>query len=106
MVHFAPAHAEVLALYDPRTDRESTVYPSAPLDNERGIERVPDTADQWTERRFTGLRTGDAATAVDFIVVTQRIRLNLRNSGDAVGREERYRVHCDLTAPEPSCSRR
>src|SRR6266542_3682852 len=106
MVHFAPAHAEVLALYDPRTDRESTVYPSGPLDNERGIERVPDTADQWIDRSFSDIKTGDAPGTVELLVVTQRIRLNVLNAGDPVGREERYHVHCDLTETQPSCRRR
>ncbi len=105
MVHFAPAHAEVLALYDPAADRESTLYPSGPLDNERGIEKAPDTTDQWIDRRFSEIRRGDAPATVEFLVVTQRIRLDRRNTGEPVGQEERYHVHCDVIATQPSCRR-
>lgn len=37
MVHFAPAHAAALALYDPAADREQPLYPPPAVRNQRGI---------------------------------------------------------------------
>jgi hypothetical protein len=105
MVHFAPAHAEVLALYDPRTDRESTVYPLGTR-NERGIEPVAHRADEWIDRSFTEIKKVNAPATVAFAVLTQRVRFNARNGGDPVGPQERFRVQCDLSATPPSCTRR
>lgn len=102
MVHFAPVHAEVLALYDPKIDRESTLYPSGSLDNERGIERVPGRTDQLIDRSFSEIKSGDAPATVEFLVITQPIRLNAHNLGEPAGPEQRYQLLCDLAA-QPSC---
>jgi hypothetical protein len=50
MPHFQPAHAGVLAIYDPRTDRDLTFYPSGAVNNDRGFERVPGSASVAMDR--------------------------------------------------------
>jgi hypothetical protein len=103
MVHFAPAHAAVLALYDPARDREETLYPAG-VANERGIELAPG-ATRMIDRSFPTVRRGESPGTIDVAVVSQQIRVNRQNGGDPVGPAERFRVTCDVTVSPPVCRR-
>jgi hypothetical protein len=103
MIHFSPAHAGALALYDPVSDREAPLYPPPGVDNERGGEKVPGT-DLWIDRSFTDMKRGKAAGTIEFVAIEQRIRLNERNGGDPAGPEQRMRVVCNVAGARPVCT--
>ena len=95
MVHFAPAHAGVLALYDPAANREDALYPANAVKTDRGVERLPGTG-LFVDRSFSELKKGKAPDTIDFIAVVQKMRLNQQNGGDHAGPEQRFLVTCDL----------
>ena len=103
MVHFAPVHAAALALYDPATDRETSVYPDATVRNERGGERIAGT-DIWMDRSIDDVKPGEHGT-ITLAVVEQRMRLNREQQAAPAGPEERFVVVCTAT-PSPACRRR
>lgn len=105
MVHFAPAHAAVLALYDPIAAREDALYPPAAVENDRGVERVPGT-DLWVDRSFSNVQKGTAAGTIEFVAVVQQMRLNEHNAGEAAGPQERYLVTCNVQSSTPPCRQR
>jgi hypothetical protein len=105
MVHFAPAHAGVLALYDPIADREDALYPPAAVRNDRGVERVPGT-DLFVDRSFSELKKGTAAGTIAFVAVVQQMQLNEHNAGEAAGPQERYLVTCNVQSSRPTCRQR
>jgi hypothetical protein len=105
MIHFAPTHAEVLALYDPRIDREETLYPGPPVQNHRGGERIAGT-DFWIERSLSKPRNGKRPGTIEFTAIVQRMRLNSHQIAEPAAQEERYAVTCDLAVSPPSCKRR
>jgi hypothetical protein len=100
MVHFAPAQAGALALYDPVADRVDSVYPPAGVANERGIERVPGT-DLLVDRSFAEVKRGKAFGTIEFVAVEQRTRVTRDNRGEAAGPERRLRVVCNVAAGRP-----
>jgi hypothetical protein len=97
MVHFAPAHAGVLALYDPVANREDALYPANAVKTDRGVERLPGNG-LFVDRSFSDLKKGRAPGTIEFIAVVQKMRLNQQNGGDPAGPEQRFRVNCDLLA--------
>ncbi len=105
MVHFAPAHAGVLALYDPIADREDALYPPAAVRNDRGVERVPGT-DLFVDRSFSELKKGTAAGTIAFVAVVQQMQLNEHNTGEAAGPQERYLVTCNVRSSTSTCRQR
>ena len=107
MVHFAPAHAGVLAVYDPKADRESDVYPTAATGNVRGVERVRDNPYLFVDRSFFGVKKGSAPMTIEFFTLVQHVRLN--RDGPRVQPATAARraiVTCDLSRPKPSCRER
>ena len=103
MVHFSPAHAGALALYDPVSDREAPLYPPPGVRNERGGEKVPGT-DLWMDRSITDVKNGKVTGTIEFMATEQRIRLNERNGGDPEGPERRLRVICNVAGVRPVCT--
>lgn len=104
MIHFAPAHASALALYDPSTDREVSVYPNAAVTNERGGETVPGT-NLWLDRTIEAVKLAEDGS-ITFRVIEQRVRLDREQRGIPVGPEERATVVCTIDTPRPVCTRR
>jgi len=102
MVHFAPTHAEVLAVYDPAANRDATLYPVG-TDNFRGGEQVSGT-DLWVDRSIQDVKETPAHDAIAFSVKTQQMRLNAQQNPEAAGPEESFRVTCSL-AGRPACRR-
>jgi hypothetical protein len=102
MRHFAPTHAQVLALYDAVTDREDAVYPAAAVDNDRGGERVAGT-DLWVDRSISEVKKGKAPGTIEFIAVVQRMRLNEHQIAEDAGPERRFLVSCNLQSSTPTC---
>src|ERR1051326_5309073 len=88
MVHFAPAHSGVLAIYDPRTNRDASFY-SAGAGSDIGPEQVPG-ADEWIDRSIGDVRSG-ARRRLEFDVTIQRVRINQRSEERRVGKECRSR---------------
>jgi hypothetical protein len=101
MVHFAPAHASALALYDPATDREVAVYPDAAVKNERGGEKIPGT-DLWMDRSIDGVKRRTDG-AIEFRVIERRVRLDREQRGIPIGAEVRTTVICTIDTPQPVC---
>jgi hypothetical protein len=106
MVHFAPAHAEALALYDPAADREESLYPPPAANNARGIEMVPGSARLFVDRSFADVKTGTAAGTVEFVAVEQPIRLNQANGGEPAGEKQRQLVACRVAVSPAVCEQR
>lgn len=102
-VHFAPAHAGALALYDPASDRVDPLYPPATVPNERGIENVPGT-DLLLDRSISGLKKGSAPGTIEFGAVEQPVRVNRDNRGEAAGPERRLRVVCRVAVSPVVCA--
>jgi hypothetical protein len=100
MIHFAPTHAEVLAIYDPATNREQTFYPQH-VKNDRGGEQG--TGGLWVDRYFGDVRRGARAGTVEFVATSQSMRLTESQRPEAVGPEIRRRVTCVVAAPVPVC---
>jgi hypothetical protein len=95
MRHFAPTHAEALALYDTAADREISLYPPAGVENDRGSERVPGT-DLWVDRSFSAFKKGAAPGTIEFQAVVQKMRLNDQQAPVPAGPEERLLVVCHV----------
>jgi hypothetical protein len=102
MVHFAPAHAGALALYDPSTDRVEPLYPPAAPPDQRGIERVPGT-DLMVDRSIAGVKIGKAPGTIEFVAVERRMRVNRENRGEAAGPEKRLHVVCRVAVSPVVC---
>jgi len=102
MIHFSPAHAGALALYDPASDREEALYPPAEARNERGGEKVPGT-DLWIDRSITDVKNGRVGT-IEFVAVEQRMRLDRQQVASPAGPERRLHIVCTLTGPRPVCA--
>lgn len=107
MVHFAPAHAGALALYDPVADREVSLYPPQSVKNERGIEEELGSGTRLlVDRSFDSVKKGKAPGTIEFVALEQRMRLNERNGGDAAGPQQRLRVVCNVAVARPVCTAR
>jgi hypothetical protein len=102
MVHSAPAHAAVLAVYDPATNRDHSFYPSG-RKNDRGIEQVPGT-DLLMDRSIGDVTNGKKPRTIEFAVTTERMRLESDNMGHDAGPRMQQRVTCDIRKPIPVCS--
>jgi len=102
MRHFAPTHAEVLAIYDPATDRERTLYPRGTT-NDRGAERVG--PDIWIDRTVSEIAKGASAGTVRFRVQLQRMRLDAHQAAQPASKAEDFHAVCDLATlacrPQP-----
>jgi hypothetical protein len=105
MVHFAPAHAGALALYDPAADRVDPLYPPARAANERGVENVPAT-DLFMDRSFVGVKKGKAVGTIEFIAIEQHMRLNRQNAGEPAAPEQRRLLVCHVAASPVVCDSR
>lgn len=103
MVHFAPAHAAALALYDPARDREVAVYPDAATKNERGAELLPGT-DLVMNRSIEAVKLRQGGT-IEFSVVEQAMRLGPQMTGIPARPEERATIVCTISAAQPRCRR-
>jgi hypothetical protein len=103
--HFAPTHAEVLALYDPSTNREESFYPPASVQNDRGAEKAPG-GDLWIDRSFSDVKKGQAPGTVEFVAIEQQMRLDSRNIAEPAAPEQRKVVVCSMTASPPVCDSR
>jgi hypothetical protein len=104
MVHFAPAHAGVLAIYDPRTNRDVSVYPAG-RHNHRGVEEIPGT-DLFMDRGIGEAKAGTRPHTIVFPVTKQPIRIDEQQQGHPAGPEKHVLVTCDLTPRIPACRER
>ena len=100
MVHFAPAHAEALAFYDPSTNRDVPLYPDPSVKNERGVEVVAGT-NLWMDRSIETVKSTKGNT-IEFSAVEQHMRLDRQMKAHPAGPERRRIVVCAL-AQEPVC---
>ena len=102
MVHFAPTHAGVLALYDPRADREVNVYPANADRIERGIER---DGEFQIDRAIGTVKQGSKRNTIEFEAVEQRVRLNQDDRGVPAS-TQLLTVVCNLASSPIVCSRK
>lgn len=102
MVHFAPMHAEVLAVYDPATNRQTSIFPAG-VTNDRGGEQVAGT-DLWVDRSIGEVKAGAAPHTIAFDVKTQHVRIGDDNQGHPAGPERTVHVICDTSKRVPACS--
>ena len=105
MRHFAPTHAEVLALYDPTTNREQSFYPPASVENDRGAEKTPG-GDLWIDRSITDMKKGNAPGTIEFVAIEQQMRLDSRNIAEPAAPGQRKVVVCSMAASPPVCDSR
>jgi hypothetical protein len=106
MVHFAPAHAGVLAVYDPKVNRESNLYPPTTVGNARGIERVRGSRHLLVDRSFSDVKKGNTPATIDFISTVQLMRLDSGQAVEPAGPARRVSVTCDVSAPKSMCRER
>jgi hypothetical protein len=102
MRHFQPAHAAVLAVYDPRARRERTFYPAEPIDNDRGFEPVPGRDRLALDRSIGEITIGQ--TTLTFTVRTQEVEIT-PDGGKPVGEEQSFTVTCRTATAVPTCHR-
>ena len=102
MIHFSPAHAGALALYDPASDREVSLYPPPDVRNARGGEKVPGT-DLWIDRSITEVKNGIRGT-IEIVALEQPMRLDRQHVATPAGPERRLRVVCIVAAVRPVCT--
>jgi hypothetical protein len=100
MIHFAPAHAAAVALYDPATDRETPLYPPRSVKNERGIEPA---GDLWQDRSI-GTVTQVAPDRIQFEAIEQSMRLDSTQRAEPASAQRRITVTCDLSRNPPGCT--
>lgn len=105
MVHFAPAHAGALAIYDPVANREVSLYPPSSTRNRRGIEDMPGTG-LLMNRSIAEVKKGTAPGTIEFVATEQPMRVTPQNSGEAAGPEQRLRVVCNVSGSRPTCDSR
>ena len=105
MRHFAPTHAQVLALYDPVTDCDTALYPPATVNNDRGGEKAPGD-DLWVDRSIDGVVRGRMPGTIEFVAVIQHMRLNARQVAEPATTRQRRRIVCNVTSAVPSCTSR
>ena len=101
MVHFAPTHAGVLALYDPRSDREVNVYPAHAARIERGVE----VDGEFQIDRAIGTVKRINRDTIEFEVVEQRVRLN-QDQRAIPASTQLLTVVCNLASSPIGCSRK
>jgi hypothetical protein len=106
MVHFAPAHAGALALYDPAAGREESLYPPAAAKNARGVEMIPGSARVFVDRSVLDVKSGSAGGTVEFVAIEQPIRLNKENGGEPDGDKQPRLVVCRVTVSPAVCEHR
>jgi hypothetical protein len=99
MRHFAPTHAEVLAMYDPSANRDVSIYPAA-SNNDRGSES---DGGIWIDRTIGAVAPGRRANTVEFPVTVQRMRVESDNLPHEAGAKEQRQVTCDLSPRVPVC---
>ncbi len=102
MVHFAPVHAQSLAVFDPRSGREDALYPAADVVNERGVERLPQP-DQLMERSIQDVRKGKTAGTIAFTAVEQHMRLDPQQAAKPASIERRRHMSCSVRVTPPVC---
>jgi hypothetical protein len=102
MRHFVPTHAEVLALYDPVSNRDVTIYPAWRV-NDRGAEKVPGSGDLWVDRSIGDVTPGRRPQTVEFRVTVQPMRIERDNRGHAAAPTQTIDMSCDVSGRVPSC---
>ena len=103
--HFVPTHAAALALYDPVSDREESVYPPPGVDNDRGFEKTRD-GELWIDRSITDMKNGKAPGTIEFVAVEQQMRIDNRNIAEPAAPERQLVVVCNIAARHPVCDTR
>jgi hypothetical protein len=103
MVQFAPAHSAILAIYDPRSNRETSFFPRG-AGSGPGPEQVPGT-DLWVDRTIGRVEGGGTANTIEFVVRTKRVTIAEDDSYVDVGPQTRQRIVCDVRPRVPSCTR-
>jgi hypothetical protein len=93
LVHFAPAHAGSVSLYDPHTGRDVRVYPAQPdsLD-----------AQPWVDRSIGTIEL-TAPNRIRIPVREQAVALGPDNRGVASGPARDLYVVCDISGGTPAC---
>jgi hypothetical protein len=101
MTHFQPAHAALLAIFDPRTFTDRNFYPAVGTQNDRGIEWLSKDRDVVVERVFSEIGTAPAGR-IRFNVVTQPIQV-MQDGSRPLDVPRRFRVVCTVALPVPAC---
>jgi len=101
MRHFQPAHAALLAVYDPRRGIERTFYPAVHAENDRGLEWVSKDRDVAIDRTFSEFGAVPPGH-IRFSVITQPIQV-MRDGSRPVERVRRLQVVCDVALAVPTC---
>jgi hypothetical protein len=101
MTHFQPAHAALLAVYDPRTEIERTFYPAVHAENDRGLEWVSKARDVAIDRTFSEFGSVPPRH-IRFNVVIQAIQV-MQDGSRPVEPLRRLQVACNVALVVPTC---
>jgi hypothetical protein len=102
MTHFQPAHAALLAVYDPLTGSERTFYPAASTENNRGLEWASKARDVAVDRTLSEFGMAPDGR-IHFNVATQMIQV-LQDRSRPLDPPRRFGVVCDVAVRVPTCS--
>jgi len=101
MRHAAPTHAQVLAIYDPKSNSERSLYPRG-AENDHGAEQNDD--DLWIDRSFGKVRSTNNGRAVEFTSTTTLNRLDASGKrAHPEGPPTRRHIVCDVSRPSLEC---
>jgi hypothetical protein len=101
MTHFQPAHAALLAIYDPVSGLERTFYPVAGAENNRGLEWVSKGRDVAVDRTLSQFETVPPSNIL-FNVATQAIQVK-QDGARPIDVPQRFRVVCNVAVSVPTC---
>jgi hypothetical protein len=102
MTHFQPAHAALLAIYNPQTRTEQTFYPAAGANNDRGFEWVSQDRRVVVDRILSEFVTGPRGH-IRFNVVTQQIQV-MQDGSRPLDAPRRFQVVCNVVVRVPTCA--
>jgi hypothetical protein len=101
MTHFQPAHAALLAIFDPGTGRGRTFYPAAGAANIRGLEWVSKKRHVAVDRTLSEFQTVPPSY-IQFNVATQAVVV-IPDGARPIDVPRRFRVVCNVAAAVPTC---
>jgi hypothetical protein len=111
MRHFQPAHAAVLAIYDPHSDAEHSFYPARGFRNDSGLENVPGSDTDLRDRDIGPVTLSDDGKTFTFEVVKGTISIKTEAGGrnehaEPAAPATRYLATCRTAPAVPTCAER
>ena len=93
MIHFAPAHAGSVSLFEPTTNRTIRVYPAR---RENGV-GLP-----WIDRGIVSVRQRGRRT-IEIVAREQNVAVTTSNTPRLLGKSRDISITCDIGQATPRC---